>query len=46
MSNVKAEVWRAAARFVNDQREEFDGDLRQVRDRMYAIADVIEKADA
>jgi hypothetical protein len=34
-----ADLWDAAAAFVDEQREDFDGDLRQVRDRMRDHAD-------
>ena len=39
LARLKAEVWEQAAAFVDEQREDFDGDLRQVRDRMKDHAD-------
>lgn len=36
-SAVASNTWNRAIRFVDSQREDFDGDLRQVRDRMKSI---------
>lgn len=38
LADLEARTWEQAAEFVNEQREDFDGDLRQVRDRMKAHA--------